>query len=108
MKKKETMTDDDAINIRDCGWTGIEDDYPVSIREVLDITAETGALYTQNRVRELKPYRLPQRKTGWWIIHKDWLDEGLCGYECPNCGRCYDYAMNFCGFCGAKMGVGHE
>ena len=26
------------------GWTGIEDDYPVSIKAVLNITAETGAL----------------------------------------------------------------
>lgn len=31
--------------------------YPVSIKEVLDITAETGALTTQSRIRELKPYR---------------------------------------------------
>lgn len=53
--------------MRDCGWTGIEDDYPVSIREVIDITAETGALTTQSRVMELKPYRLPESKTGRWI-----------------------------------------
>lgn len=39
------------------GWVGIEQDYPVSIKEVLDITAETGALTTQSRIRELKPYR---------------------------------------------------
>ncbi len=38
------------------GRVGIEQDYPVSIKEVLDITAETGALITQSRVRELKPY----------------------------------------------------
>lgn len=42
---------------RDCGYTGIERDYPVSIKEVLDITAETGALETQARIRELKPYK---------------------------------------------------
>ena len=39
------------------GWVGIDQDYPVSIKEVLDITAETGALTTQSRIRELKPYR---------------------------------------------------
>ena len=39
------------------GWVGIEKDYPVSVKEVLNITAETGALTTQERVRELKPYR---------------------------------------------------
>lgn len=44
---------------RDCGYTGIERDYPVSIKEVLDITAETGALETQARIRELKPYKHP-------------------------------------------------
>ena len=44
---------------RDCGYTGIERDYPVSIKEVLDITAETGALETQARIRELKPYQHP-------------------------------------------------
>ena len=44
---------------RDCGYTGIEIDYPVSIKEVLDITAETGALETQARIRELKPYKHP-------------------------------------------------
>ncbi len=48
---------------RDCGWTGIDDDYPVSIREVIDITAETGALTTQSRVMKLKPYKQPERKT---------------------------------------------
>lgn len=60
---------------RDCGWTGVEDDYPVSIREVIDITAETGALTTQSRVMELKPYRLPESKTGRWIPCSERLPE---------------------------------
>ena len=38
---------------RDVGYVGLEDDYLVSVKEVLDITAETGALETQRRVREL-------------------------------------------------------
>ena len=40
---------------------------------------------------------------GRWIYHSDWADDGECPYECPYCGRTYDYNMNFCGFCGAKM-----
>ena len=35
------------------GYVGIDKDYFVSVKEVLNITAETGALETQNRVREL-------------------------------------------------------
>ena len=35
------------------GYTGVDEDYLVSIQEVLNITAETGALETQRRVREL-------------------------------------------------------
>ena len=38
------------------GYVGIEDDYPVSVKQVLNITAETGALTTQMRVRELPRY----------------------------------------------------
>lgn len=39
------------------GWVGIERDYPVSIKEVLDICAECGAIISQERIRQLKPYR---------------------------------------------------
>ena len=38
------------------GCVGIDKDYHVSIKEVIDITAETGALTAQNRIMELKPY----------------------------------------------------
>ena len=41
------------------GWTGVEDDYPVSVKAVLNITAETGALETQRRVRELPSMQVP-------------------------------------------------
>lgn len=37
------------------GYVGIEEDYYVSVKSVLDITAETGALTTQSRIRELTP-----------------------------------------------------
>ncbi len=43
---------------KETGWVGIEQDYPVSIKQVLDILAETGALVSQERIRnELEPYR---------------------------------------------------
>ena len=37
------------------GYVGLEEDYYVSVKSVLDITAETGALTTQSRIRELTP-----------------------------------------------------
>ena len=37
------------------GYVGLEEDYCVSVKSVLDITAETGALTTQSRIRELTP-----------------------------------------------------
>lgn len=40
------------------GWVGIDEDYPVSIKQVLDILAETGAIVSQERIRnELEPHR---------------------------------------------------
>ena len=30
------------------------------------------------------------QKTGKWIFHKDWEDDGECAYECDQCGRTYD------------------
>lgn len=45
------------------GYVGIEDDYPISIKQVLDITAELGALETQRRVRELPKYVQPDPDT---------------------------------------------
>ena len=40
------------------GYVGVDDDYPVSVKQVLNITAELGALETQNRVRELPRYQV--------------------------------------------------
>lgn len=39
-----------------CGWIGVENDYPISVKEAINITAETGALETQTRIKTLKPY----------------------------------------------------
>lgn len=46
-----------------------------------------------------------KRQPGKWIYHKERENEGECPYECPHCGRTYDYAMNFCGYCGLKMNM---
>lgn len=40
------------------GYIGVDDDYPVSVKQVLNITAELGALETQRRVRELPRYQV--------------------------------------------------
>ena len=40
------------------GYVGVDDDYPVSVKQVLNITAELGALETQSRVRELPRYQV--------------------------------------------------
>lgn len=47
----------DAVPVkrRGVGYTGIDDDYLISIKEVIDITAETGAIETQRRIKELIP-----------------------------------------------------
>ena len=45
------------------GYTGVDEDYLVSVQEVLNITAETGALETQRRVRELARRDSPQEWT---------------------------------------------
>ena len=42
------------------------------------------------------------RPQGKWIFHSEW-EEYWCRYECSLCGRTFDYEMNYCGFCGARM-----
>lgn len=44
-----------------------------------------------------------ERPHGKWIYHENWYRDGECPWECSECGTCYDYDMNFCGECGAKM-----
>ena len=86
------------------GWTGIEDDYPVSIKAVLNITAETGALETQRRVRELPP----MQKKGKWIIFPPFIEE-IC--MCSNCKTKFREAYQHrdtCPSCGAKMETNNE
>ena len=78
------------------GYVGVDDDYLVSVKEVLNITAETGALETQRRVKELPRRDRPQ---GHYIKGEN--DE----WYCSNCKRIDDkYSVaKFCWYCGARM-----
>lgn len=70
-------------------WIGIED-YPVSIKQVLNILAETGALTAQERIRaELKPYMVPSAQQPFDAIFKS-LEELVQEYG-------EDGVFNICG-----------
>ena len=91
-EKKETVR---------TGWVGIEEDYPVSIKQVLNILAETGALTAQKRIRdELKPYRYVKNDVA--LITMTGLPEeircGICTNSCRSDHGCdgacqYDEAL---------------
>ncbi len=84
----------------------------VSREAVLEITAETGALETQARVKALPPVN-PKQRIGYWVP-KYIVDD--CGgvmnwYDCSECGRSAGYTLTeedvlkdypYC-HCGAKM-----
>ena len=86
------------------GYVGLEEDYYVSVKSVLDITAETGALTTQSRIRELTPADVVHVTHSRWIKTED-------GAECEKCGREAVYQIvddhweyePFCPHCGAIM-----
>ena len=94
------------------GYVGVEDDYPVSVKQVLNITAETGALVTQMRVRELPRYAQPERKPGHWILREDLYGNteakcSECGWETlvnePGNGLHEVSDLHFCTNCGADL-----
>ena len=64
------------------------DEY-ISREAVINITAETGALETQNRVRELPTADVQPVKHGRWIDHEKLIGifGTLCDYMVDN-GRC--------------------
>ena len=88
----------------------------ISRQAVIEITAETGALETQSRVREL-PSVTPNEKTGYWIDEADDIDAqfGKHTYKCSECNNYAEYFIsgtevwwdrikpNFCPNCGARM-----
>ena len=83
------------------GYVGIEGDRYVSLKKVLDITAETGALETQSRIRKL-PYEDVAP-----VVHSQWKRK-IGEIQCLKCGnriRRIDLSgyLNFCPNCGVKM-----
>ena len=94
------------------GYVGIDKDYFVSVKEVLNITAETGALETQNRVRELPLADVVKaRHAEWQLIHRDrnfYKDV----YQCSECRflvtGAQQIAYDYCPYCGARMDGGNN
>lgn len=86
----------------------------VSRQAVLEITAETGALETQTRVKSLPPVT-PKQRTGKWIDHLSEEDHSICsscgiGCKRKEHGENADgskyievYSYRYCPNCGAKM-----
>ena len=94
------------------GYVGIDKDYFVSVKEVLNITAETGALETQNRVRELPHADVVEARHGEWVYCES--EEGHDGYRCSECDEFipWEYGeydidcikeVHYCPNCGARM-----
>lgn len=92
------------------GYTGVDEDYLVSVQEVLNITAETGAFETQRRVRELARRDRPQ---GEWIVTEQDNGHKWTHKKCSECGKGIIEplgvsGMNFCPNCGADMRKGTD
>ena len=83
-------------------------DDAISRQAVIEITAETGALETQWRVKELPPVT-PQPKMGRWIRMSDLSEQEDDRYKCSCCGNVIHhknkmnlYTFNgWCGRCGS-------
>ena len=89
----------------------------ISREDVINITAETGAWETQNRVRELPAADVQPVKHGYWIkqpekfqIHEDVINSNYL-YSCSCCNASdlhseranNDGEVKFCWRCGARM-----
>lgn len=86
------------------------DEY-ISREAVINITAETGAWETQNRVRELPAADVQPVKHGRWISTMETIESEFV--KCSNCQSEYyiqdlqhvenlDGIVNFCPNCGSK------
>ena len=88
------------------------------LKEVIDITAETGALETQRRIRELSRITYPEQsrsaqleqKKGKWLTQTQYCNKhnlvpsGLGAYFwCSCCEEAVERLSNFCPNCGADM-----
>lgn len=79
-------------------------------KDVINITAETGALETQNRVRELPAENVQPVKHGRWIDIYEYCESrglrpsGLEVYHwCSECDKAEKKTSDFCPKCGARM-----
>lgn len=83
----------------------------ISREDVINITAETGAWETQNRVRELPAADVQPVKHGKWEEIEEYGGWGDTHYRCSVCGEEWyledgtpqQNNMNFCPRCGARM-----
>lgn len=94
-------------------------DDAISRKAVIEITAETGALETQGRVKAL-PSVTPKQKTGRWIIDREIVDKSkkpttyYFETRCSECGLEHAYTTDiedripiiYCPNCGARMEEG--
>lgn len=72
--------------------------------DVINITAETGALETQNRVTDLPTITLPTTmKMGKWELLSSCATNTSYKYKCSSCSTCMSQEYNFCPNCGATM-----
>lgn len=78
------------------------DEY-ISREAVINITAETGAWETQNRVRELPAADVQPVRHGRWIWDSNAPYREHGAYKCSNCDGHSDFEENYCPNCGARM-----
>ena len=85
----------------------------ISREAAINITAETGAWETQNRIRELPATDVQPIKHGRWI-NVDMFKESK-NWKCSCCKGiietgyyCYNCYYNYCPNCGAKMDIIYE
>lgn len=71
--------------------------------EAIEILCEYGTLFPSDKIEAIDKAveALKDRPKGEWMFHEDYRLDGECCYECSNCGRMYDYKMNYCGYCGS-------
>lgn len=82
----------------------------ISRDTVINITVETGAWETQNRVRELPAEDVQPIKHGRWIDIYEYCEKngyvpsgmGIY-YWCSKCGKSEKKTSDFCPNCGARM-----
>lgn len=85
------------------GAKGIPDGlYVIKDGELFKYKPNGGTVYTA------RAYHVTDRPKGEWVYHEDYKLDGECCYECSECGRMYDYKMNYCGHCGADMRGGED